>query len=141
MVLPTYLGRGVRLRTLLKNIFSAKYDNSYFFCSRYFWFLVFARQPAKYTVENRYKPMQSRFVPEKNDQMSQTDTARIKTSPLLSLTPPPPVAAAAACDVTLAHRRHCCALALGGSVSLCFAAFNSNCFANLAQIIDSKIIT
>ena len=32
-----------------------KYDNRYFFCSRYFWFLVFARQPNKYTVENRYK--------------------------------------------------------------------------------------
>jgi len=75
-----YLGHGVRLQTLLKNNFSAKYDYSYFFCSPYFRFLVFARQPAKYTVENRYKPMQSRFVPEKNDQMSQTDTARIKTS-------------------------------------------------------------
>ena len=61
MVLPTYLGRGV----LLKNNFSAKYDNSYFFCSRYFRFLVFARQPAKYTVENRYKPTRRRFVPEK----------------------------------------------------------------------------
>jgi len=65
MVLPTYLGRGLRLRTLLKNNFSAKYDNSYFFCSRYFWFLVFARQPAIYTVENRYKPTRRRFVPEK----------------------------------------------------------------------------
>ncbi len=42
-----------------------KYDNRYFFCSRYFWFLVFARQPNKYTVENRCKPTRRRFVPEK----------------------------------------------------------------------------
>ena len=41
-----------------------KYDNR-FFCSRYFWFLVFVRQPNKYTVENRYKPTGRRFVPEK----------------------------------------------------------------------------
>ena len=40
--------------------YAAKYDNSYFFCSRYFWFLVFARQPAKYNIENRYKPTRRR---------------------------------------------------------------------------------
>jgi len=66
MVCTTYVyGPWSMATNASKNNFSAKYDNGYFFCSRYFRFLVFVRQPAIYTVENRYKPTRRRFVPEK----------------------------------------------------------------------------
>jgi len=59
MVLPTYLGRGVWLQTLLKNNFSAKYDNSYFFVAVIFGFLCLRASQLKYTIENRLKPTQA----------------------------------------------------------------------------------